>query len=418
MTCSVEWHDDCASPDVAGRELVDPFELPGLSLPNAPVWDTAHGCTSTDVHGRKVLDLAMCFGTNLLGHGDGLHAILERWRDDDVPAAGLGDLNSTVLRHAANRALCELAGPLWGDGRAAGELAAVVLHTGSEAVETGIKTALRATGRRRVVAFEGGYHGTFGLALAATHRPEFREPFAALYDADAVEFAPYATVPHLDEDIACVVVEPVQGRAGVIVPPPGFLTELQAACERAGAMLIVDCVLTGCGRTGVPLDGAACNPHIACLGKALGSGVAASATVMRREVALAAWGAGTGEAIHTSTMLGEPLACAAILHTLEQLGTRIPDIIAAGDAWRAALDEAADHMRWELRGRGLLWALDSGRAGAGLALAQRLLDEQSLLVVPSGYDGRSITLYPSLACTDADRRRAAQALIATAGIMA
>jgi acetylornithine/succinyldiaminopimelate/putrescine aminotransferase len=397
-------------------DLSDPFELPGFTAPGSPVWRLARGARSADSRGREVLDLAMCFGSNLFGHGEGPRAVLGKWLTEDVPAPGLGDLDSNALRKSANRALCEWAARGWGGGRAAGELRSLVLHTGSEAVETGLKTALRATGRSRIVAFEGAYHGTFGLALAATHGERFRTPFADQY-AGTVRWESYGEAPTLDEHVACVVVEPIQGRAGVRIPPPGFLAELRAACDEVGALLVLDAVLVGSGRCGAALD-AACDPDVVCLGKALGSGVPASAVVVRAQVAERAWGGDPGEAIHTSTFVGEPLASAAVLHTLGQLDERGTEIATAAPLWRDALAEAADHVRWHVRGRGLLWALDSGRAGEGWAAAQQLRDRHGVLVVPSGADARSITLLPPLACTDADRSHTARALIAVAGLMA
>ena len=186
----------------------DSFEFPGFHLPDTPVFSSATGSTCffgevTDV--TAVLDLGMAFGSRLWGHG--LRAIA----DAADAAPGLGDLLSHELRERACRGLCE---------RVAEELAtepdewsALVLHTGSEAVETALKTTLRATGRRRMLAFEGGYHGTSGLALAVTTGSAFREPWAAQYASDTVSWQPWGAVPELDEDVACVIVEPWQGRA-------------------------------------------------------------------------------------------------------------------------------------------------------------------------------------------------------------
>jgi len=160
-----------------------------------------------------------------------------------------------------------------------------------------------------------------------------------------------------------------------------------------------------------------------CLGKALGGGLAASAVLATRDVAERAWGAANpaatingGEIIHTSTLVGDALASAAVCATLEHYDQGAID--EHGAAWLTALREAADHARWTLRGRGLMWALDSGRAGEGFTTFRALLDVHNIVTIPSGSDGSSLTLLPSLACTDADRARTVQALVNLLGLMA
>lgn len=359
----------------------------------------------------EVLDLAMGFGSALFGHGAGWRALAARVGHDQVPAPGLGDLYTHELRDEAVRALCEWAAANWAGVSSGAELSAAVLHTGSEAVETALKTALRATNRTRIVAFDGAYHGTFGLALAVTHRSAFRAPFAAQYGGQ-VSFTPFGDVPALDESVACVIVEPVQGRAGVIAPPDGFLEALREECDSVGALLILDDVLIACGRFGSDqLPGASAGPDLVCLGKALGAGLPASAVLARSDVASRAWGDIEGEAIHTSTMLGEPAACVGVLHTLDRLAT--DDLDTPSAAWERVLRDAALERDLQLRGRGLLWAFDTGRPGAGFELSQRLL-RTGVLTVPSGSDGSSLTLYPSTAHGEDERARLLAALAATA----
>jgi acetylornithine aminotransferase len=356
-----------------------------------------------------VLDLGMVFGSRLWGHDQ---PPLEQ---HDLGAPGVGDLFTHELRERANTALCErVARELQVEPS---ELRALVLHTGSEAVETAIKTALRATSRDKVLAYKGGYHGTFGLALAVTHRDEFRAPFANQYADDTVRWARWGMVPALDPGTACVVVEPWQGRAGVVPPPAGFLPLLREECDRVGAALILDAVLCGSGRTGPVLVEAIrdARPAIVCLGKALGCGLTASAVVCRADLASAAWDRGAVEPAHTSTSIGDPVACAGILRTLVRLEHRRQELIEASAAWHACLESVVLASRMKLRGKGLLWALDTERAGGGVRLAQRLLAEHRMLVVPSGPDGSSITLYPPTVCTDLERERFVEACVAVAG---
>lgn len=381
-------------------------EFPGFHLPQSPVFNGARGTSM--FHGQlpeleAVLDLAMVFGSRLWGHDSTTIA------PEDLGAPGTGDLYTHDLRERATAALCErvereLHAP-------AGTYRGLVLHTGSEAIETALKTALRATGRERMVAWEGGYHGTFGLALAVTHRAEFREPWAAQFGG-TVSWAPWGVVPALDEQVACVIVEPWQGRAGVLAPPAGFLELLREECDRVGALLVLDAVLCGSGRTGPTIAEALAHarPDLLCLGKALGCGMTASAVVARAELAAAAWQRGSVEPAHTSTSLGDPMSALGILRTLVRLEHRAAELERESTAWQACLETIASDAGLQLRGIGLLWALDTGAAAGGVELARRLLREHRILVVPSGDDASAITLYPAATCTELERERFADAL--------
>lgn len=382
------------------------FEFPGFRLADAPIFTGAlgtsmfYGALPTPT---AVLDLAMVFGSRLWGHDLPLDA------DALGAAPGVGDLYAHELRDKACTALCvQVAQELHEDVT---DWRSIVLHTGSEAVETAIKTALRATKRESLVAFEGGYHGTFGLANAVTHGSQFREPFWRQLPT-TVTWSPWGVVPAMSGEVAAVVVEPWQGRAGVIPPPAWFLSLLREECDRVGAVLILDAVLCGAGRTGATIAEAIADarPDIVCLGKAIGSGVVASAVVARAGIADAAWAKGPVEPIHTSTSIGDPLACAGILHSIGALQTRGDELEAAGAAWQSMLEPIAERSSVGLRGTGLLWAIDTGRAGGGMELARRLLTRHRVLVVPSGADGSSITMYPAATTSDLERERVGKAL--------
>lgn len=381
-------------------------EFPGFSLPGAPIFNGARGgwmFAGTMHEPLAVVDFAMVFGSRLWGHD-------EVALSSEASAPGVGDLYTHEWRrYAAGMSADAVAAELDEDSV---NWRSLILHTGSEAVETAIKTALRASGRIRLHAFEGGYHGTFGLALAVTHDHQFRDPWIAQYGGTAT-WTPWGTVPELDEDTACVVVEPWQGRAGVIPPPDGFHAALRAECDRVGAALILDAVLCGGGRTGAEL--AAClseaKPDIVCLGKAIGCGAVASVVVARNELVEAAWDKGPVEPAHTSTHIGDPAACAGIVRSLRALVKHADSITQTSQKWQDALASIASQSKLKTRGRGLLWAIDTEQIAGGLNLASKLLSEHRILVVPSGKNSSSITLYPSMEASDDERRRFVEAVL-------
>ncbi len=346
--------------------------------PDFPVvWESAKGAVVRDVDGNTYLDAGSSFGVAFVGHGHpDVLAATQRQQERLVHA--MGDVHPPALRIELLEAL-QRAAP--------GELGHAVLCTGgSEAVEVALKTAALATGRRGILAFEGGYHGLSLGALGATWRDDFRAPFrawlpgptrfvpfpqvAADADSDAahaalsrVFAAVEAALADPDADIGVVMVEPVQGRGGTRVPPEGFLRGLHALCQDAGVLLCCDEIFTGVGRTGALFACAAAGvvPDLLCVGKALGGGWPVSACLGTPEV-MAAWGQATGEALHTSTFLGHPVAAAAAVATLgliqrEGLATRAQ---VEGAAWLQALrGRVGGHPGVvEVRGRGLMLGVE------------------------------------------------------------
>jgi acetylornithine/succinyldiaminopimelate/putrescine aminotransferase len=189
--------------------------------------------------------------------------------------------------------------------------------------------------------------------------------------------------------IGAVVVEPIQGRGGIVEPPPGWLSALRELCNHYGALLIADEIFTGWGRTG---DWFACDhesvvPDLLCMGKAMGGGVPISACVGRPHV-MAAWGESRGEALHTSTFLGWPLGCAAALAAIAEMEDRdLPGRArTAGAYFKDRLNElAARHPDAvaEVRGRGLMLGLRFHDRDFTLGLVYDLL-ARGLIVLPAG----------------------------------
>ena len=267
---------------------------------------------------------------------------------------------------------------------------------------------------RASVAFEGAYHGLTLGALDATWRADFREPFAARLpgatvfarygDADDVRRAARGRAP-----IGAVIVEPIQGRGGERVPPPGFLRALRELCDAEGWLLVADEIYTGCGRTGrfFACEHEGVVPDLLCVGKGLASGMPISACLGRAEV-MDAWPASRGEALRTQTFLGHPPACAAALASLavideERLGA------ARGRARRRARSPAARRAApararvGGARARLCCSASSATRPRAARAPARALA--RGVIVLPSGDDGRVISITPPLSI---EPRRAAR----------
>ena len=197
-----------------------------------------------------------------------------------------------------------------------------------------------------------------------------------------------------------MLVEPILGRGGCVVPPAGFLPMLREACDASGALLVADEIWTGLGRSGAMLASvdAGVVPDLVCLGKGLGGGMPISACIGRGR-AMEAWGEHGGSAIHTATHFGAPPACAAALATLdaiasEKLDTRAREV---GERW---IDALADHTRdrgvRDVRGRGLMVGVElEGGAARALAVARALLG-RGYLVLTGGKRGDVLTLTPPL----------------------
>ena len=305
---------------------------PDLSAPM--VWEQARGVQVRDAAGRKYLDLTAAFGVAAAGHANPRVVAAGR-RQMGVLLHAMGDVYPHARKAELARELSRITFERWTaarpkNSRLAGKT--ILANSGFEAVEAALKTALLATGRPRILAFTGGYHGLGYGALNATHRGHFRAPFRA----QLAEFGSFAPFPKRESDLApldktirkwhraapfgAILAEPIQARGGIRVPPAGFLPRLRELCDRLGALLILDEIYTGFGRAGkwFACEHSATVPDLICLGKALTGGFPLSACVGRAAVMDAAWPRSTGEAIHTSTYLGHPVGCAMALAQIQE----------------------------------------------------------------------------------------------------
>ncbi|MFC1660290.1 aspartate aminotransferase family protein [Gemmatimonadota bacterium] len=392
--------------------------------PEFPVfWERAAGANVVDVDGNRYLDLTGAFGVAVCGHTSpdvvtGIKQQAERL------IHGMGDVHPPAVKVEFLEALARLAP--WPSARV------ILGSSGSEAVEAALKTALLATGKPGILAFEGAYHGLTLGALAVTHREDFRGPFRSR-TFQGVRFAPFPREGNVgDQDgsgclemvarilkeggpggaeIGSVIVEPIQGRGGVRIPPPGFLRELADLTREAGALLIFDEIFTGLGRTGqlFAFHHEHVLPDLLCLGKGLGGGLPLSACIGPQHV-MEAWPVSSGEAIHTSTFLGNPLACSAGLAFLRELEEKglVERSRHLGVAFRAQLEKLilGSPLVWEVRGRGLFLGVELVEPGTGAPLvggggrvAERALRE-GLLVLPAGPYGEVVEISPPLVLSE------------------
>jgi acetylornithine/succinyldiaminopimelate/putrescine aminotransferase len=246
-------------------------------------------------------------------------------------------------------------------------------NSGAEAIECAIKFALAARpGARHFINFERGYHGKTLGALSLTPNPEYQDPFRPLaLDATTLPFGNFAAfeaaVQRLGPDrIAAVVVEPVQGEAGVIVPPQDFLAAIDAVCKRHGILLVADEIQTGLGRSGywfASIEWGGCDPDIITLAKGLGGGlVPVGATIARRAIFRKMLG-GMASKRHSNTFGGNNLAMAVGLKSLEiirdeRLVERARALGARGSARLGAIAARHPAMFSAARGFGMLFAVD------------------------------------------------------------
>jgi 4-aminobutyrate aminotransferase / (S)-3-amino-2-methylpropionate transaminase / 5-aminovalerate transaminase len=396
-------------------------------------WDAAAGANVRDADGNVYVDLTAGFSVAAAGHAHPEVAAAIAAQAARLPHA-LGDVYPAAVKVELLERLAALA-----PGRLG---VAVLASAGAEAVEAALKTAALHTGRPGVIAFTGAYHGLTLGALATTWRADFRAPFLPQL-FPGVGFAPYpdtfrdgpgalaaslAEVRRLvDEGVAgdgagaaaasvggrrypvgAILVEPVQGRGGLRVPPAEFLPALRRLCDEEGLVLICDEVYTGFGRTGrwFACEHTATVPDLLVVGKALSGTLPLSAVIGTPEV-MAAWPPSAGEAIHTSTFLGNPVSCAAALAHLTVL--QRDGLIERSAALGRRLGERLATWRrspavGDVRGLGLMRGVElvDGEGAGGLALdvAARAL-RRGVLILAEGPAASVLAFTPPLVITEA-----------------
>ncbi len=364
------------------------------------VWERALGANVWDPDGNRYVDLLGGFAVACAGHRNP-HVMHAAHAQLGTLVHGLGDAFPGLPRIRLAEALARIT---------PGALSQTIFaSTGAEAVDAALKTAVIATGRSRVITFEGSYHGlTLGVLPASHYRPGFRAPFEGI-TGDFVRFAPWGEPLELEpgELPAAILVEPIQGRGGMRRPPTGWLRSLRELCDARGILLIFDEIFTGFGRAGELFaagtelaDGVV--PDVMCVGKGMTSGFPLSACIGTPDV-MGAWGTSSGEALHTSTFLGHPVGCAAALAVVELFEEHglLDRARALGRLMRSSLEAlAARHPDrfGAVRGAGCMLGLEVLPPLDSMTLCRSLLQE-GFLLLPSGLHAEVLAFSPPLTLT-------------------
>lgn len=370
-------------------------------------WESASDATVVDVDGNRYTDLTAAFGVAGTGHSNPYVAAAIA----DQAARlmhGMGDVYPTEVKVRLLETIAQIA---------PGDLGKTFLaSTGAEAVEAALKTAMLATGKSAFAAYRGAYHGLSLGTLPVSGIDKFRAPFSG-FVAQSTLFLDY---PRTDvqcalarveralssrDDIAALIVEPVQGRGGCVVPPDGYVSGLRRICDSREILLVFDEIYTGFGRTGAMF---ACMhedvvPDILCIGKAMANGFPISATVARPSL-MDIWPESPGEALHTSTYLGNPMGCAAALANIaevqrlelpqraQRLGTMLGERLKMLRTNRSVTD---------VRGRGLMWGIEL----TDVKVAEHAVKEalkRGVILLQSGPQGNVLEITPPLIIPEED----------------
>ncbi len=373
----------------------------------------AEGAWATDVDGRSYLDCLAGYSALNFGH-----------RHPALVAAAHRQLDRLTLTSRAFGN--DRIGPFCADlARLLGKDMVLPMNTGAEAVESGLKVARKwgyevrgvPEGRARIVVMAGGFHGRTTTIVGFSTDPQARGGFGPFTPGfDVVPYGPddpeaQALAAAMTPDTVAVLLEPVQGEAGVIVPPPGYLAAVRRICDRAGALLIADEVQSGLGRTGnlLATRAAGVEADVYLLGKALGGGIVPLSAVVADEPVLGVLRPGQ----HGSTFGGNPLACAVGSAVVELLSDSGPDGVLArarelGAVLSGRLAELVGHGVVAVRSAGPWAGIDvDPRRGSGHEVCAALARRG---VLAKDTHGATLRMSPPLVATPAEIEFAVDAL--------
>jgi putrescine aminotransferase len=392
-------NSDALYADVFGKysRHINPYLAKLMGFAGFGVEMRAEGCYLYDHEDRRFLDCLGGYGTFSLGH-----------RHPKVVEAVRRQLDSICL---SGKAFFSQNG-----ADLAEELASIApqgleysffCNSGTEAVEGALKFAKGATGRSGIVSTHNSFHGKTLGALSTMGREKYRQRYEPLIPG--VKFVAYgdaqAAREAIDDQTACMIVEPIQGEGGIIIPPTGYLAELREACDRHGALLIADEVQTGLGRTGrmFGCDHDGVSPDMMTLAKALGGGVMPIGAIVGTS---AVWESIYSEnpLSHTSTFGGNPIACAAALaalKTIQEEGLVERSATQGAKMLQGLQEVAARHsdLLLEARGRGLMIGVEFRQDEVGELVVAQLL-KRGVCVAYTLNNPRILRIEPPLIIDD------------------
>ncbi|WP_100403761.1 putrescine aminotransferase [Bacillus sp. FJAT-42315] len=360
-------------------------------------WSDGGSCF-TDINGKTYIDCLGGFGIYNVGHRNPkvVKAVTDQLKRQALHSQDLLD----PLRAMLAKILADIT---------PGDLKyAFFTNSGTESVEAALKITKMSTDRTTFIATTKAFHGKSLGSLSGTAKGEFRKPFlpmipgfrhVAFGDIDMMRKT-FEACAMVGEDVAGVILEPIQGEGGIIIPPANYLQEVRALCDEYGAVLIFDEVQTGMGRTGkmFAADLFGVEPDILCLAKAFGGGVMPAGAVVANEKVFQ--NLFDNPFMHTTTFGGNPLACAAAIATIgvlleENLPERSAEV---GEYFLKGLKEAAqghEDKVLEIRGQGLMIGIEFHKDEIGYEVSKGMFDK-GILVAGTLVNSKTIRIEPPL----------------------
>ena len=352
------------------------------------VADRGEGTWLIDVDGKRWLDLTSGIGVTATGHchPDVVAAI-------EAQARTL--LHTSVVTH--NQPTVVLAERLRGLVPYIDDAQVFFCNSGAEAVDGALKLARRVTGRAGIVAFRRAFHGrTLGATSLTTAKPVYQEGYAPLLAG--VHTVEWGAVPTSADGIGCLIVEPVLGEGGYVVPDPSWLRDLRTWCTDNDVLLVFDEVQSGMGRTGqwFAAETYGVTPDVLLFAKGIASGLPLAGIIASRSL-MERWPTGA----HGTTFGGNPVSCAAALATIDVVEPLLSRVRALGEHALAVLRSVANPSVREIRGVGLMLAIELDSHDAAAAVVQRCFDA-GMLVLTCGPESQVLRLIPPLTISDAE----------------
>jgi len=369
------------------------------------VWAKTEDVFVEDVDGNRFIDLTSGFGVANIGHAHPTVVKAGQEQLAQMPHA-MGDVFPAHNKLLLAKRLAQIT---------PGNLKRTLFaNAGFEAVEAALKTAMIKTGKPGIIAFEDAYHGLGYGALAVTsYREHFRKPFLPQINPHIyrlpfpTELGNFAnlleeTIQKAEKSaapIGALIIEPILGRGGILEAPLECLKHIRQICSHYQIIMIADEICTGFGRTGswFALEHPEVIPDLLCLGKGMNGGFPISAVIGSDEV-MAGWGDAQGEAIHTSTFLGNPVGCAMALACIEVLEKGLlSQVKQSGDYLKSQLlnlQKEFPHLA-KIRGRGLMLGLEFQHADKNFVLKlSKALLQKGFIALPCGVQSNILGLTP------------------------